>query len=154
MPFNLGRGSSNGNGARTSTRSVALFTVGGVDYAIDAERVRHLVPAGRETGQAVVFEGVTYRLIDLRTLFRLPAIPRAGRVLLVDDGGSRTGALVADNIATLACLEERALTPLPPVFRGHERVRFEALAVLEDRIVVVVAARGLQADAWPTRVAV
>lgn len=152
MPFSWGRGG--GEGPVASARSVALFTVSGVEYAIDAARVRHLMPTGRETGRAVVFEGATYPLIDLRALFRLPAPPRVGRVLLVDDGAGRTAALMVDVVGTLARLEERALTPLSPVFRGHERVRFEALAVLDDRIVVVVAVRGLLADAWSMRVAV
>src|SRR2546427_7894051 len=49
-------------------------------------------------------------------------------------------------------LEERAVTPLPVVFRGRERRRFEALTLLDDRIVVVVSPRGLLADAGPTRV--
>ena len=146
VPFSWGGGS-------TSSRSLILFTVGGVDYAIDAPRVRHLVPAGRETGRPIVFEGATYPLLDLRTLFRLPAAPRPGRVLLVDDEAGRTAALMVDAVGPLAKLDG-AHTPLPALFRGHERVRFEALALLDDRVVVVIHPRGLLRDAWPTRVAV
>jgi len=152
VPFSWGRG--DGESRAGTGRSVVLFTVAGVEYAIDAARVRHLVPASREAGRSIVFEGATYPLIDLRALFRLPAAPRTGRAVLVDDGAGRRAALMVDAVGTPARLGERALTALPPVFRGHERVRFEALALLDDRIVVVVAPRGLLADAGPARVAV
>jgi len=152
VPSSRGRGE--GERPVGSGRSVVLFTVAGVEYAIDAGRVRHLVPAGRETGRSVVFEGANYPPVDLRALFRLPAAPRTGRALLVDDGAGRTASLMVDAAGTLARLEERAVTPLPVVFRGRERRRFEALTLLDDRIVVVVSPRGLLADAGPTRVAV
>src|SRR6059036_1591242 len=139
VPFSWGRGG--GDGRAETARSVALFTVACVEYAIDAARVRHLVPAGREPGRSIVFEGSTYPLIALRAVFRLPAGPRTGRVLLMDDGAGRTAALMVDGVGTMARLEQRALTALPPVFRGHERVRFEALALLEDRVVIVIAPR-------------
>ncbi len=150
MPFDRKRSES----AAASPRRFVLFTVSGVDYVIDAACVRHLVPAGRETGRPVLFEGSTYPPIELRALFRLPAAPRPGRVLLVDDGAGRLAALMVDVVGPLVRLEERALTPLPAVFRGHERARFAALALLDDRIVVVIAPRGLLTDARRTQVAV
>src|SRR5437899_5574066 len=91
VPFDWGR--SAGDGGPGSTRSVALFTVACVDYAIDAARVRHLFPAGREAGRSIAFDGATFPVIDLRSIFRLPAGPGTGRVLLIDDGAGRTAAL-------------------------------------------------------------
>jgi len=152
VPFNWGRGGDNGGPG--TTRNVALFTVACVDYAIDAARVRHLVPPGREVGRSIVFEGSTFPVIDLRSVFRLSAGPRTGRVLLMDDGTGRNAALMVDAVGMAVRLDERTLTALPAVFRGQERVRFEALAVVDDRIVVVIAPRGLLADARPRQVAV
>jgi len=152
VPSSWGRGG--GDGGLGITRSVALFTVACVDYAIDAARVRHLVPPGREAGRSIVFEGVSFPVIDLRSVFRLPAGPRTGRMLLMDDGAGRTAALMVDAVGAPVRLDERTFTALPPVFRGQERIRFEALAVLDDRIVVVIAPRGLLADARPRQVAV
>src|SRR2546425_10496673 len=146
VPFSWGRGG--GDGRAETARSVALFTVACGEYAIAAARVRHLVPAGREPRRSIVFEGATYPLIALRAVFRLRAGPRPGRVRPMDDGAGRTAALMVDGVGTMARLEQRALTALPPVFRGHERVRFEALALLEDRIVIVIApCQRLEADA-------
>jgi chemotaxis signal transduction protein len=152
VPFNWGRSADDGGPGRT--RTVALFTVACVDYAIDAARVRHLVPPGREVGGSIVFEGSSFPLIDLRSIFRLPSVPRTGRVLLIDDGAARNAALMVDAVGTPVRLDERTIMPLPAVFRGQERARFEALAVVDDRIVVVVAPRGLLADARPRQVAV
>ena len=152
MPFDWGR--SAGDGGPGSTRSMALFTVACVDYAIDAARVRHLFPAGREAGRSIAFDGATFPVINLRSIFRLPAGPRTGRVLLMDDGAGRTAALVVDAVGRPARLDQRALTALPPLFRGQERVHFEGLALLDDRVVVVIAPRGLLARAWPRQVAV
>src|SRR5215470_11591859 len=70
VPFSWGRGGDNGGPG--TTRNVALFTVACVDYAIDAARVRHLVPTGREVGRSIVFEGSSFPVIDLRSVFRLP----------------------------------------------------------------------------------
>ena len=152
MPFNWGRGGDNGGPG--TTRNVALFTVACVDYAIDAARVRHLLPPGREVGRSIVFEGSTFPVIDLRSVFRLPAGPRTGRVLLMDDGMGRNAALMVDAMGMPARLDERTLTALPAVFRGQERVRFEALAVVDGRVVVVIAPRGLLVDVRPRQVAV
>ena len=58
------------------------------------------------------------------------------------------------HVGAPARLDQRALTALPPVFRGQERVHFEGLALLDDRVVVVIAPRGLLARAWPRQVAV
>jgi len=116
--------------------------------------VRHLFPAGREAGRSIAFDGATFPVIELRSIFRLPAGPRTGRVLLMDDGAGRTAALVVDAVGAPARLDQRALTALPPVFRGQERVHFEGLALLDDRVVVVIAPRGLLARAWPRQVAV
>jgi len=75
-------------------------------------------------------------------------------VLLMDDGMGRNAALMVDAMGKPARLDERTLTALPAVFRGQERVRFEALAVVDGRVVVVIAPRGLLVDVRPRQVAV
>src|SRR5262249_26507166 len=133
-PFDWGR--SGDNGGPKITRNVALFTVACVDYAIDAARVRHLLPPGREVGRSIVFEGSTFPVIDLRSVFRLPAGPRTGRVLLMDDGMGRNAALMVDAMGMPARLDERTLTALPAGvpgagggrFSGGPRVRGGAVA--------------------------
>lgn len=125
-----------------TARRCVLFSVADVAYAVDAHRVRHLLPMVEDAGAPVVFDRAQYPIIDLHAFFRGPAAARPDRVMLIADD-DRRGALLVDGVLSLARLEERAIQPLPPVFAGREREWIEGVAKLDGRIVVVVSVTGL-----------
>jgi len=120
-----------------------VFTLAGVHYGLDAQVVRHSLPAQDAEGGIVRFVGADYALVALRRLFRLPVATEQTRLLLVGDPAGRRGALVVDNLADLAVVEETAVLPLPAVFRGRERTWFRGVTRIDGRTVIVVSLQGL-----------
>ncbi|HEY3065135.1 MAG TPA: chemotaxis protein CheW [Methylomirabilota bacterium] len=128
---------------RARVDRLVVFTLAGVHYGLDAQVVRHSLPAADAQGGVVRFVGAEYPLIDLRHLFALHAGTGDARLLLVGDPAGRRGALVVDGLADLAAVEETAIVPLPAVFRGRERRWFRGVTRIDGKIVVVVNLDGL-----------
>lgn len=126
-----------------STRRHAVFSLSGVDYAIEADHVRHFATVPGNHGDEVLWLGTSYPLRDLRALFRLPPAP-AGRqfVLIVESDGATAGLLV-DAVVGLTVVDDAVVMPLPSIFRGMEREWFRGVARLGDRIVVLVRVAGI-----------
>jgi purine-binding chemotaxis protein CheW len=120
-----------------------VFTLAGVHYGLDAQLVRHSLPAHEAEAGVVRFVGATYPLVDLRRLFGLPPADGDTRLVLVGDPAGRRGALVVDVLADLAAVEETTVLPLPAVFRGRERRWFRGVTRIDGKIVVVVSLEGL-----------
>ena len=128
---------------RARVDRLVVFTLANVHYGLDAQVVRHSLPAADAQGGVVRFVGAEYQLVDLRRLFGLPAATSEGRLLLVGDPAGRRGALVVDALADLAVVEETAVLALPAVFRGRERRWFRGATRIDGKTVVVVSLEGL-----------
>jgi chemotaxis protein histidine kinase CheA len=124
--------------APTGGRRHAIVAVDGVEYAVDASRVRRSLPAPTTPSPDLVFLGQTYPLVDLRALFRRASPADADRVVLLVHGETDRAGLVVDALVELTALDDAAVVPLPAVFRGVERRWFGGLARIGGRVVVVL----------------
>ncbi len=128
-------------------RRYVVFSLAGVEYAIVAAHVKHSLPATAGLGTEVRCQDRAYPLLDLRALFRLAPSAEPTRFVLVVEGTERSAGLVVDALVRLAPLEEAAIQPLSPVFRGREREWFAGLARLGSRIVPVIRVDGILNEA-------
>jgi hypothetical protein len=142
MPLERGTVSDRKAAPRAPVDRHVVFTCGGVRYALDARAVRHSLPARGSEGTAVTFLGVRYPLLDVRALFGVPAAVSGG-VALVADRLGRCAALVVDEFVDLAIVDEEAVHPLPPAFRGRERGWFMGVTRVNGHIAVVLRLSGI-----------
>jgi chemotaxis signal transduction protein len=115
-----------------------LFSVHGTRYALEAARVKHVLRDEGGDRAEIVFLGVPYPVIDLRTILGFPAWdgpvggPR-GRVALLVAGVGLSAALLADVVVTLTALPASAISALPDDYGAPERRWLRGFARLEDR---------------------
>src|SRR5262245_16180647 len=126
---------------RSSERYV-LFTVGDVEYAVEAATVRRFLPPGDLSSPAELPNEPSFRRIDLRRYFRVAGGP-AGRPMLLVEGRHGMAALLVDAILSVAPIAAQAVQDLPPAFGGAERHWFQGIARLADRVVVLIDVDGL-----------
>lgn len=142
MPVELHVASSRPRADVRPTTRFVLFSVGDVEYAVEATAVRRFLPAGDAAGGAAVFGGNTYPLVDLRARFRMPAAGAARPMLLVEGRRGGAGVLV-DAVLNVVQVQTDAIVELPETFAGAERRWFRGLARLGDRVLVIVDVEGL-----------
>jgi chemotaxis signal transduction protein len=129
---------------RAALRRCLLFTVAGVEYAVDLEQLTRALPLPAIPPAEIMVHGTAYPLLDLRTVFGLP--PAAGRrALLAARAATQRAALVVDEILSLTAVDPADIQPLPAVFAGVEREWFAGLVRSGARVLIVVCTEGLLA---------
>jgi chemotaxis signal transduction protein len=114
-----------------------LFDVHGSRYAVEAALVKHVLRVEGGEGAELVYLGVPYPVIDLRTLLGYPVWNGAmggprGRVALLVAGAGLSAALLADVVVTLTSLPSSAISPVPDGYAAPERRWLRGLARLEE----------------------
>jgi chemotaxis signal transduction protein len=133
-------------GIRTlPARGHVVVGVGGLEYALDARRVRHLLPATASdlAHGEVRFLGRSYPVRDLRTVLRAAGPAPARRFLLIVEGDRQHVAFVVDAVPALLRVDESAVLPLPAAFVGRDRRRYGGLVRRQDRVVPLLNVDGV-----------
>lgn len=110
-----------------------LFSVHGRTYAVEASRVKQVRRGEGAIDGELMFHGVPYTVIDLRTLLGFPvwdgsAAGAHGRVAVLVAGVGLAGALLADAIVNLVLLPLDAIGSVPLDFSAPERRWLRGLA--------------------------
>lgn len=127
------------------TRGHIVVSVGGAEFALDARRVRHLLPATASdlAHGGVRFLGRTYPIRDLRRLLGASGPASARRFFLVTEGERQHVAFVVDGITALVRVDDAAVLPLPNAFGARERRRFAGLLRRQDHVVPLLDVDGV-----------
>lgn len=126
-----------------------LVEVGSTTYALPARWVVHSMASAAGLSGTVPLRGATYPVLDLRRIFRLPAISGECQAIFLDQEGHRTAFLV-DTLLGFEQLDAGALLALPWTFSGRERSWFEALSPKGEGFRVLLCLRELLASATAT----
>lgn len=121
-------------------RRFLIVTVGGVHFALHADRIQGLLTM-EEAGSAgsVTAQNVTYASIDLAGRLQLPADvegPETRAVLLSD--GKANGNLRVAQVHGLKELEQSQVLPLPGQFQGEEQTWYQGMVLFEDSIALIL----------------
>lgn len=150
MALRRGSASTTKAAGAVAVRRYVVFSLAGVEYALEARHVKHSLPASTKPDREILFLGKVYPLLDFRSLFRLPAFSSRGRFILLIEGETLNAGLLVDAITGLVTIGEAAIVPLPKVFRGVEREWFSGLGRLGGGTVVVMRTEGIfsSSGAW------
>ncbi|MBI3635007.1 MAG: chemotaxis protein CheW [Candidatus Rokubacteria bacterium] len=139
------RGSARAGVRTLPARGHVIVGVGGLEYAFDARRVRHLLPASTAdlANGEVRFLGRSYPVRDLRGVLRAVGPAPLRRFLLIVEGERQHVAFVVDAVTALLRVDAGAVLPLPAAFVGRERRRFAGLVRRQDRVVPLLDVDGV-----------
>jgi hypothetical protein len=131
---------SSGPGA---ARRYAVVELGGVEYGVPAQQVRHSLPDRGEVGREIRFLDQVYPVVNLRRLFRLPGSDPSSRLIVLVETDRLRMALAVDRLVDVVVVDDGDVVPLPPVFGGEERRWFSGLARVGPRILALLRLEGL-----------
>jgi CheW-like domain len=131
------------SGSPSSARRYAVVELGGVEYAVPAQQVRHSLPDQGEVGREIRFLEQVYPVVTLRRLFRLPGPEPSSRLIVLVETDRLRMALAVDRLVDVVLLDDAVVVPLPPVFAGEERRWFAGLARVGPRILALLRLEGL-----------
>jgi len=130
------------------TETFILFTLAGTTYAVRTRDVQHMemveevtpVPNASPFVEGVVFSrGQVVPVLNLRTRFGFERLaPDLRSRLLVVQSGGRTVGLLVDSAREFAGIAADAVKPPQDTLTGLNGRYLEGIAVLNDRIVLVL----------------
>jgi len=130
------------------TETFILFTLAGTTYAVRTRDVQHMemveeitpVPNASPFVEGVVFSrGQVVPVLNLRTRFGFERVaPDLRSRLLVVQSGGRTVGLLVDSAREFAGIVADAIKPPQDALTGLNGRYLEGIAVLNDRIVLVL----------------
>jgi purine-binding chemotaxis protein CheW len=133
------------------------FVLGGEEYAIDILKVQEIrgydavtpIAHAPEFIKGVInLRGAIVPIIDLRIKFGLGKPEyTAFTVVVVLNVGSRVVGIVVDAVSDVIAVEERQLHPPPELSRAVDLRYITALAMLGERMLIVVDIEGLMLSA-------
>ena len=136
------------NNEQTAADTYVLFEVAGTTYAVPSNQVQQLemiehitpVPNASEAVEGVVFSrGQVIPAINLRVRFGFPKIEYdvRSRLVVVNVEGRSIG-LIADAAREFKRIPAEALTPPSEALSGTTGKYLEAIATLEDRLILLL----------------
>ena len=146
------------------TASIVSFTAGGAELGLHVSQVNEVLewhqPDAMESSHDFVIGSTTIRerrvpLLDLALLFGLPASAERDeetRILIVDAGGNRYG-LVVDRVSDVERVPADDIASAPPFLRRVAGDSIDAVARIDDRLLLLVSLDRLMAIAGEATVA-
>jgi purine-binding chemotaxis protein CheW len=136
------------NNETAAAGSFVLFEVAGTTYAVPSDDVQQLemiehitpVPNASEAVEGVVFSrGQVVPVINLRTRFGFPkiAFDVRARLIVVRVGGRSIG-LIADAARAFKRIPAEVINPPSETLSGTTGKYLEAIATLEDRLILLL----------------
>ena len=150
---------ANATGQAAARRAYILFTVAGTTYAIESRHVLHIemvelvtpVPNAPAFVEGVVFSrGQVVPVINLRSRFGFDrkALDVRTRLLVVEYAGRRV-ALLVDDAREFVNLATSAIHPPNDAIGGTTGKYLDGVAMLGDRIVLILGIREVVESAPP-----
>jgi purine-binding chemotaxis protein CheW len=127
---------------------LAVFRIGGQEYAIDIMRIQEIIPplpitkvpkAPRFVEGVVELRGAILPVVDLRKRLDAPAEPgRQQKIIIVELGGRSLG-LVVDGVREVLRLPQKEVRPPPELgLTGPAQTFFSGLCRSGSRIIMVI----------------
>ena len=150
-------GKTDGNDAAGASQEFLTFVLGGEEYAIDILRVQEIrgydavtpIAHAPEFIKGVInLRGAIVPIIDLRIKFALgKAEYTAFTVVVVLNVGNRVVGVVVDAVSDVITVQAGHMHPPPELSRAVDLRYITALAMLDERMLIVLDIEGLMLSA-------
>jgi purine-binding chemotaxis protein CheW len=135
--------------SETTSQQLVVFSLGAEEYALPIGAVHEIIRFTEPRAVAsdadwirgvIGLRGKIIPIFDLAARMGLPAIPGAepGKIVIVSSGAGQVGVIV-DDVEEVLTVEASQLEDVPTA----NRESIEAIAKIEDRLVVLLNADGL-----------
>jgi purine-binding chemotaxis protein CheW len=134
--------------SESSTQQLVVFSLGSEEYALPIGTVHEIIRYSEPRALAselpwirgvIGLRGKIIPIFDLAARMGLaPAADEPGKIVIVSSGGGQVGVMV-DDVEEVLTVEAAQLEDVPTANRDS----IEAIAKIEDRLVVLLNAEGL-----------